>query len=645
MKIVVTLFAVLTLSCIAAAHPSGSASQGHFRWRNDDGSQTSATWRQMEVANDTLTARGNIRLRVELYNVSTLYAFTGTLALFYSPDGVTYTQITTDGSTNAWKLSPSANFTNGDGTTVQFGGDYFSNYQSGLMIQSSSSFSINLPAITSSEYEFCITPTANAVSPTTYRFQIQYSGGGVIDHYDTYPTLLYAAPGAITYAATLIQSSAARLHGGVAAGGNAQTVHFLYGTSSGVYTDSANGTPHYVTGYALTSDSTMLTGLAPNTTYYYVVSATSEAGYLRGSEQSFTTVNPLGGYALQFNGTNSYLQMFTGNMDNYTLEMWVKFDSTADQGIICRTSANGPFMEFSHSIWIQSKHFVHYTYDGNANSVTETDTVMAGTWYHVAVTATSFGVMKLFVNGVEEGSELSINEVWTGGDRYDIGVSAPGYFKGIMDEVRIWNRALPGDTIAAWMNMGVTPSHPDYGNLVAYYRFDQNSGTVAYDSSGNGSNATLYNSPLWVASTAPINDNYVPLPVELTSFAANGGRSSVELSWKTATETQNAGFEVDRANSNQQSATKNWTKVGFVSGTGTSNAPHSYSFTDNVGTRECTRIVSNRSTGTERSPTHKRYRYRLEERRRSSRLDKIIRTRSTRQRLSNSLCHRTGEQC
>ncbi len=68
------------------------------------------------------------------------------------------------------------------------------------------------------------------------------------------------------------------------------------------------------------------------------------------------------------------------------------------------------------------------------------------------------------------------------------------------------------------------------------------------------------------------------LPVELTSFTAETAEKSVELKWKTATEVNNYGFEVERrAVSDRHLA---WTKIGFVEGNGTTNAPKSYSFTD-----------------------------------------------------------------
>ncbi len=64
------------------------------------------------------------------------------------------------------------------------------------------------------------------------------------------------------------------------------------------------------------------------------------------------------------------------------------------------------------------------------------------------------------------------------------------------------------------------------------------------------------------------------LPVELTSFTAEANLNSVSLNWKTASETNNKGFEIQR-NSGSGFAT-----VGFVQGHGTSTQPNSYSFVD-----------------------------------------------------------------
>ena len=73
------------------------------------------------------------------------------------------------------------------------------------------------------------------------------------------------------------------------------------------------------------------------------------------------------------------------------------------------------------------------------------------------------------------------------------------------------------------------------------------------------------------------------LPVELTSFTVTTNLSIVELQWKTATEVNNVEFDVERKSmNNQQSTMSSWSKVGSVAGHGTTNAPHNYSYADNV---------------------------------------------------------------
>ncbi len=64
------------------------------------------------------------------------------------------------------------------------------------------------------------------------------------------------------------------------------------------------------------------------------------------------------------------------------------------------------------------------------------------------------------------------------------------------------------------------------------------------------------------------------LPVELTSFTADVRLSSVVTKWETATETDNAGFYVQRKKMN------GWNDLGFIERHGTSSISHSYSYID-----------------------------------------------------------------
>ena len=65
------------------------------------------------------------------------------------------------------------------------------------------------------------------------------------------------------------------------------------------------------------------------------------------------------------------------------------------------------------------------------------------------------------------------------------------------------------------------------------------------------------------------------IPVELISFNASVKDNSITLSWTTATEINNRGFEIQRRNENNT-----WLTIGFIHGKGTSTEVQSYSFID-----------------------------------------------------------------
>ena len=64
------------------------------------------------------------------------------------------------------------------------------------------------------------------------------------------------------------------------------------------------------------------------------------------------------------------------------------------------------------------------------------------------------------------------------------------------------------------------------------------------------------------------------LPVELSSFTSAVNGRNVTLNWITSEEINNSGFDIERKQSGS------WTKLGSISGNGTSVLSHEYSFTD-----------------------------------------------------------------
>lgn len=103
---------------------------------------------------------------------------------------------------------------------------------------------------------------------------------------------------------------------------------------------------------------------------------------------------------------------------------------------------------------------------------------------------------------------------------------------------------------------------------------------------GDYTNIAAFNKkvyPIWMRMdgttlsvwTAIIHDSLVFVPVELEAFSAKAERDKILLFWQTASELNNAGFEIERKfNSN------NFVSIGFVKGKGTTTEKQFYSYTD-----------------------------------------------------------------
>ncbi len=65
------------------------------------------------------------------------------------------------------------------------------------------------------------------------------------------------------------------------------------------------------------------------------------------------------------------------------------------------------------------------------------------------------------------------------------------------------------------------------------------------------------------------------LPVSLVSFTAHEKNKQAVLNWKTASENNNKGFEIQRSKDGI-----NWNSIGFVNGAGNSSVEKNYSFND-----------------------------------------------------------------
>ena len=219
------------------------------------------------------------------------------------------------------------------------------------------------------------------------------------------------------------------------------------------------------------------------------------------------------GNALHFDGSNDYVDLttITSVSAPFTVECWVKYDILS--GDPARTFIGSRTNE-TFDIKIESGR-VHGDIGTGTWCTTNADasgTYYNNTWYHIAYVVTSTGY-SVYVNGgiitdnhsYDGGAVCNGAVLANGSNKIRIGSGGPNaeeYFKGTVDELRIWNVARTSAQIAENYNREI-PTPTSQTGLVAYYDFNQgvvggdNTGiTSLIDKSGNNHNGTFRNMSL-----------------------------------------------------------------------------------------------------------------------------------------------------
>jgi hypothetical protein len=128
------------------------------------------------------------------------------------------------------------------------------------------------------------------------------------------------------------------------------------------------------------------------------------------------------------------------------------------------------------------------TLDGTIRQTIARNAVPPGRWTNVALTYDG-ATERLYINGRVVLKHRAHGRIQSPGSPLWIGGNEPygEHFEGLIDDVRVYARALSRSEIAAAMT---TPVRPARG-LVAGYAFDTGSGTRARDSSGAGNTGMI----------------------------------------------------------------------------------------------------------------------------------------------------------
>lgn len=190
-----------------------------------------------------------------------------------------------------------------------------------------------------------------------------------------------------------------------------------------------------------------------------------------------TWANPkLGKAALSFNGSNSYVNVgeVNGPTDEITIAAWInKSAHGAWRSILDRYASETSdcfSLGFDNSTGSKLMFMWDSTAPEWANKIVADSDLPLNEWVHVAVSSNG-STATFYVNGVADGSD-TVGAPCTDGDVY-IGVNYAGgdeYFSGIIDEVRLYSRALSAAEIRGlYTQPGTRVVGPTPGGLIGRY--------------------------------------------------------------------------------------------------------------------------------------------------------------------------------
>jgi len=211
------------------------------------------------------------------------------------------------------------------------------------------------------------------------------------------------------------------------------------------------------------------------------------------------------GGGLNFNG-NAWLEKSISPSiaaaQDYTQCLWFNTSNNATRQVLIDDSN-----QWEHWIAINTNKTVVSCYYNTAQiCATSTNTINLNTWNYVCSTYKAGQSLDLFVNGTPWATNTNVgtsaskiyNDVCIG----KAGGGSNDKFTGSIDDVKIYNYARTQKQIIEDMNAGAPATSSKF--MIAYYKFDEGSGTTA-NNSGNGGSAL--NGTFGTGNSAPTWSN------------------------------------------------------------------------------------------------------------------------------------------
>ena len=217
-------------------------------------------------------------------------------------------------------------------------------------------------------------------------------------------------------------------------------------------------------------------------------------------------------WALGLNGTDEYVSVdaVLENIDSSkgTIAVWAKLNTMSTSGVMFRSQVDSN--NVINLLYHASANEVRFTYKagGSAVVVAFSDAIEAdGKWHHIAATwETAEDEIKLYLDGTLKQTATSLGTFSGTPSIADIGQNTQGgaFFNGTIAEVGVFADVI--DIGRLFVANREPVNLTGMARLKGYWQFNSGSCSVAVDSSGNGFNGTLFNTPTW-AKDVPYKAN------------------------------------------------------------------------------------------------------------------------------------------
>lgn len=230
----------------------------------------------------------------------------------------------------------------------------------------------------------------------------------------------------------------------------------------------------------------------------------------------FASLTPVSGSALFFDGRDDYVivpdNLSLDLQNGFTIAAWIYLQEYTGWASIVTKGDKPNINNYAVQQSEPLDPLYHTTYGrmrfsgctSTAAPLPESQTTLSlRTWHFVVVTFDGLQI-RFYTDGKPDGATDVRGPLCINDKPLYIGVDFPlttEYWHGAMDEVRIWNTAIPETQIQNIMQ-GIQTMFDPW--LVGDWTFDEGSGSTAHDRSPYKNDGTLIGDPVWIRPGASI---------------------------------------------------------------------------------------------------------------------------------------------